>query len=198
MTGRGRPTVSGPLDGGGRRSIYLAVRRNFLNPMFLAFDYPATGTTTGRRGTSNVPAQALALLNNPFVSQQCDVWAKRMESRGERLSPSQADESLIETLYETAFSRPPTKSGAAPRRGASWELQQPRERLRQPSPGPLAPNCATCSSTSKSSSTSSENLPLFRSSGGRGMLGRGKSGRAFSRAARAVRRTSLVLRGAGA
>ena len=108
MTGRGRPRVSGPLDGGGRRSIYLAVRRNFLNPMFLAFDYPATGTTTGRRGTSNVPAQALALLNNPFVSQQCDVWAKRVAGHAERLSSSQAEKSLVETLYETAFGRPPT------------------------------------------------------------------------------------------
>ncbi len=29
MVGRGRPKDSGPLDGGGRRSIYLAVRRNF-------------------------------------------------------------------------------------------------------------------------------------------------------------------------
>ncbi len=108
MTGRGRPTVSGPLDGGGRRSIYLAVRRNFLNPMFLAFDYPATGTTTGRRGTSNVPAQALALLNNPFVSQQCDVWAKRVAGHAARLSSSPAEKSLVEALYETAFGRPPT------------------------------------------------------------------------------------------
>src|SRR5206468_709075 len=29
--GRGRPE-SGPLDGAGRRSIYLSVRRNFLSP----------------------------------------------------------------------------------------------------------------------------------------------------------------------
>src|SRR5262245_64560520 len=40
MVGRGRPGTSGPLDGAGRRSIYLNVRRNFLTPMFLAFDYP--------------------------------------------------------------------------------------------------------------------------------------------------------------
>ena len=40
MDGRGRPRHSGPLDGDGRRSLYLGVRRNFLNPMFLAFDAP--------------------------------------------------------------------------------------------------------------------------------------------------------------
>src|SRR5205823_2122189 len=70
MTGRGRPQQSGPLDGAGRRSIYLAVRRNFLPPMFLAFDYPIPFTTIGRRTSSNVPAQALAMMNNPFVIEQ--------------------------------------------------------------------------------------------------------------------------------
>ena len=51
--GRGKP-ASGPLDGNGRRSVYLAVRRNFLNPMFTAFDYPTPFTTIGRRTVSNV------------------------------------------------------------------------------------------------------------------------------------------------
>ena len=32
LEGRGRPAATGPLDGDGRRSVYLAVRRNFLNP----------------------------------------------------------------------------------------------------------------------------------------------------------------------
>src|SRR5262249_13004659 len=67
MQGRGRPKESGPLDSDGRRSLYLNVRRNFLTPMLLVFDYPTPFTTIGRRGVSNVPAQALALMNNPFV-----------------------------------------------------------------------------------------------------------------------------------
>src|SRR5262249_23119302 len=61
MIGRGRP-ASGPLDGDGRRGLYLNVRRNFLNPMFLAFDYPVPFSTMGRRSVSNVPAQALTML----------------------------------------------------------------------------------------------------------------------------------------
>ena len=77
MIGRGRPG-GGPLDGAGRRSIYLNVRRNFLNPMFLAFDYPVPFSTMGRRSVSNVPAQALTLLNNPFVIQQARLWAERV------------------------------------------------------------------------------------------------------------------------
>ncbi len=84
MSGRGRPKASGPLDGDARRSIYLAVRRNFLPPMFLAFDYPTPFTTIGRRGVSNVPAQALAMLNNPFVVEQAGRWATRVLGDGGR------------------------------------------------------------------------------------------------------------------
>ena len=36
MQGRGRQG-SGPLDGNGRRSIYLTTWRNFLSPMMMAF-----------------------------------------------------------------------------------------------------------------------------------------------------------------
>jgi hypothetical protein len=105
MEGRGRPTVSGPLDGDGRRSIYINVRRNFLTPMFLAFDYPIPFTTIGRRSSSNVPAQALALMNDPFVIEEAERWAKRsLEEKS--FTPQQR----IRKLYETAFARPPAPS----------------------------------------------------------------------------------------
>jgi cytochrome c553/mono/diheme cytochrome c family protein len=101
MAGRGRP-ASGPLDGDGRRSIYINVRRNFLTPLFLAFDYPVPFTTMGRRTVSNVPAQALALMNNPFVLQQARLWARRTLER-----PATARQ-RVACLYEEAFGRPPT------------------------------------------------------------------------------------------
>ena len=70
--GRPRPARSegGPLDGDGRRSLYTKVRRNFLPPMMLAFDMPIPFSTIGRRSVSNVPAQALILMNDPFVVEQ--------------------------------------------------------------------------------------------------------------------------------
>ncbi len=102
MEGRGKPK-SGPLDGAGRRSIYLAVRRNFLSPMMLAFDAPAPFNTMGRRSVSNVPAQALMLMNDPFVLQQAKKWAGHIASQNE-LSARQR----IAAMYETAFSRPAT------------------------------------------------------------------------------------------
>jgi hypothetical protein len=103
MEGRGRPGKSGPLDGEGRRSIYLKVRRNFLNPMFQAFDYPTPFTTIGRRTSSNVPAQALSLLNGELVNQQAALWASRL------LGDVSGDaDARIDRLYREAFARPPT------------------------------------------------------------------------------------------
>ncbi len=102
MDGRGRPKKSGPLDGEGRRSIYLEVRRNFLNPTMLAFDMPGPFSTMGRRSVSNVPAQALVLMNDPFIREQATHWARRLLEEhndiGER----------IYAMFEKAFARPPT------------------------------------------------------------------------------------------
>jgi hypothetical protein len=103
MAGRGRPGQSGPLDGAGRRSIYIGIRRNFLMPMFLAFDYPIPFTTMGRRSVSNVPAQALALMNNPFVVQQAELWGKRVLAERDR-----TPEQRIAGMYLSAFGRPAT------------------------------------------------------------------------------------------
>jgi len=104
MEGRGRPRQSGPLDGNGRRSIYISVRRNFLTPMFQAFDYPTPLTTMGRRSTSNVPAQALTLMNNPLVVEQTKVWAKKVLDE----TPELTDKQRIHVVYETVFGRLPT------------------------------------------------------------------------------------------
>jgi hypothetical protein len=109
MQGRGRPKDSGPLDSAGRRSIYVAVRRNFLSPMMLAFDTPIPFTTIGRRNTSNVPAQALILMNDPFVAEQSRLWARKLLA--ENASPTER----IRRMYLAAFSREPTstETGAA-------------------------------------------------------------------------------------
>jgi hypothetical protein len=98
--GRGKP-ASGPLDGNGRRSIYLQVRRNFLPPLFLAFDYPLPISTIGRRSSSTVASQALILMNNEFVAQQAAQW-------GRRVAAEQADvRQRLEKMFVTAFARPP-------------------------------------------------------------------------------------------
>ncbi|NND99141.1 MAG: DUF1553 domain-containing protein, partial [Pirellulaceae bacterium] len=81
MTGRGA-RGSGPLDGAGRRSVYLSIYRNFLNPFMLAFDMPSPFGPKGDRSNSNVPAQALTLMNDPFVLEQSKHWADRVMASG--------------------------------------------------------------------------------------------------------------------
>ena len=104
MDGRGRPGLSGPLDGSNRRSIYLEVRRNFLSPMFIAFDTPTPFSSMGRRNVSNVPAQALILMNDPLVGELAKAWAKRACETvplGEVPSP----DARLKWMMMTAFAR---------------------------------------------------------------------------------------------
>lgn len=102
MTGRGRPGKSGELDGGRRRSIYVEVRRNFLSPFLTTFDTPIPFTTFGRRAQSNVPAQSLILMNDPFVLQQSEAWAERV------IAMEGSFASKLTYMYETALGRLPT------------------------------------------------------------------------------------------
>jgi Protein of unknown function (DUF1553)/Protein of unknown function (DUF1549)/Planctomycete cytochrome C len=102
MEGRGRPNQSGPIDGNGRRSIYLAVRRNFTDPFLTTFDMPPPATTAGRRTVSNVPAQALILMNDPFVHEQAERWGRRMQTVGGSV------EERIGTMIRQAFARQAT------------------------------------------------------------------------------------------
>lgn len=103
MDGRGRPGTSGPLDGEGRRSIYISVRRNFLSPFMLTFDTPVPFSTMGRRNVSNVPAQSLILMNDPFVVEQAKKWAERVLMQGASV------EANIDWMYQSAFARQPTE-----------------------------------------------------------------------------------------
>lgn len=102
MDGRGRPGTSGPVDGDGRRSIYIAVRRNFLSPFMLTFDSPVPFSTMGRRNVSNVPAQSLILMNDPFVVEQAKRWAENVLRQGLTV------EANIDWMYQSAFARKPT------------------------------------------------------------------------------------------
>jgi hypothetical protein len=97
-----RRLFPGPLDGNGRRSIYIKV--NLMEPpKFLgAFDFPGGKVTRGRRDVTNTPAQALALLNDPFVIQQAEFWADRLVRQGDK-SVSER----VERMFHTALGRPP-------------------------------------------------------------------------------------------
>ncbi|MEO6595097.1 MAG: DUF1549 and DUF1553 domain-containing protein, partial [Planctomycetota bacterium] len=100
---RGKPKLAGPLDGDGRRSIYLAVRRNFLSPMLLAFDMPTPFATVGARALSNVPAQALTMANDRFVRAMSAKFAERVLAKAETFGER------LRFAYAVAFAREPTR-----------------------------------------------------------------------------------------
>jgi hypothetical protein len=105
--GRGRPQ-SGPLDGGGRRSLYTKVRRNFLPSLLVAFDMPVPFQARGRRNVTNVPAQALALMNDPFVAEQSALWAKKILAE-----PSRSTDERLDQMYREAYARLPDEQERA-------------------------------------------------------------------------------------
>ena len=52
-------------------------------PRILAvFNQPIPKLTTGRRDVTNVPNQALALLNDPFVIEMARQWSERVLQDG--------------------------------------------------------------------------------------------------------------------
>jgi hypothetical protein len=108
MNGRGKPAVSGPLDGAGRRSIYVEVRRNFLDPMMSAFDRPTPFSAFGRRTVTNVPSQSLIMLNDPFVVMMANRMADKLA--GQKLNTNR---DKITWIYTRSFSRPPSKDEIA-------------------------------------------------------------------------------------
>ncbi len=108
MNGRGRPKKNGSLDGDGRRSIYISVRRNFLSPFMLAFDTPTPFSSMGRRNVSNVPAQPLILLNDPLVVELADDWSKQA-AKNTPGTGFDAASKRIEWMYLSAFGRYPTE-----------------------------------------------------------------------------------------
>lgn len=103
MQGRGRPGISGPLDGNGRRSIYMEVRRNFLEPMMTTFDRPIPFSTFGKRDVTNVPSQSLIIMNDPFVAKQAELMAQKLLTH-KKLS----FEDKISWIYTRTFSREPS------------------------------------------------------------------------------------------
>ena len=106
----------GPLDGDRRRSVYQRIRRNAANPFLEAFDAPKPMSTRGKRDATNVPAQSLALLNDPFVIDQSAKWAKALVAEG------RSRDKRIEGMFVKALGRAATAEDLASAREFLAEL----------------------------------------------------------------------------
>ena len=96
------------------RSVYLPLVRNDLPPVLTIFDFADPEAVVGKRDETNVPAQALFLLNSPFVRQAAQATAQRVSQL------SADDGAGIEAVYQQALGRPPN----------AVEVERAREFLR--------------------------------------------------------------------
>jgi hypothetical protein len=60
------------------RSIYLPVARDVLPDALAVFDFAENSMVSGNRETTNVPSQALYLLNSPFIENASRKMAERV------------------------------------------------------------------------------------------------------------------------
>jgi cytochrome c553 len=91
---------SGPVDGNGRRSIYMELRRNFMPSFLRILGMPNGIEPIGARNVTNVPSQSLAMMNAEFTQQQAKYWAVSL------LQSEQDDVARINQMHEVALSRP--------------------------------------------------------------------------------------------
>jgi hypothetical protein len=88
------------------RSVYLPIVRDFVPEALDVFDFAEPSLVVPTRDVTNVPGQALYLLNNDFVRTQASALAKRVLETPE---PGQR----ITLAYQLTLSRPPTEAERA-------------------------------------------------------------------------------------
>ena len=91
-----------------RRSLYVYRRRTLTFPFFETFDLPDQNITAAYRNTSTVAPQALTLMNNPFVLNQAQIFARQIEER----EPYDID-AQVDLVYRSALTRLPTEEESA-------------------------------------------------------------------------------------
>ena len=89
-----------------RRMVYQAKPRMQLENTFGAFDCPDAGQIAPRRTSSVTPLQALNLLNSPFILQQAEAMAARVEREA-------VGNARIERAFDLAFNRQPSPEETA-------------------------------------------------------------------------------------
>ena len=96
--------LSGPLDGRGRRSVYTKIEIMAMPKFLSAFDQPLPRMTRGRRDVTNLPRQALTMLNDPFVHAMAENWAQRLIR-----IPGQSVNRRLDHMFQAALARPATE-----------------------------------------------------------------------------------------
>jgi len=93
---------SGPLDSHGRRSIYMEMSIMQPPEFLVGFNLPDLKLPTGRRDVTNVPAQALIMLNDPLVREMAEHWGSALAADSATSPPEK-----VGGIFLSAFGREP-------------------------------------------------------------------------------------------
>tara|TARA_R110002095_G_scaffold216429_1_gene213709 strand:+ start:86489 stop:89473 length:2985 start_codon:yes stop_codon:yes gene_type:complete len=91
-----------------RRSVYLPIVRGNVPPSLTVFDFPAPEMLVGNRPVTTVPAQALFMMNSPFVVGQAQATAERLLK-----DSSQTDRERVSQVYLACLGRDATATEQA-------------------------------------------------------------------------------------
>jgi hypothetical protein len=98
-----------PVNGNSpRRSVYVRVKRNDLDPFLTLFDAPVPASTRGRRDATNVPGQSLSMLNDRFVIDCAEKWVSGLAQIDPSVKGTHRNE--IQSLFLKALGRYPNLS----------------------------------------------------------------------------------------
>jgi hypothetical protein len=108
-----RPTgeiVPAGNEQGGRRSLYILVRRSLPITLLNTFDAPVMEVNCSQRSPSVTATQALALMNGEFVGSQARHFQERLRREQPPLGGPETppDPGTIDHAYRLALGRPPT------------------------------------------------------------------------------------------
>ena len=95
------------LDGSTHRSVYLPAIRDRLPDVLDQFNAADPSFVTGERETTNVPLQALYLMNGPFVQARSAALAARLTREAD------GDEARVRLAFRLCFGREPDDAEAA-------------------------------------------------------------------------------------
>lgn len=95
------PNIPADLDGSKHRSVYLPVLRDRLPDVLDLFDFAEPSLVTGDRETTNVPVQALYLMNSLFVQSRATALADRVQREADN------HEQRLRHAFLLCFSRAP-------------------------------------------------------------------------------------------
>jgi hypothetical protein len=102
-----RQYVADQGDAQHRRGLYTWWQRSFLHPSLLAFDAPSREECTAERNRSNIPQQALVLLNDPTYVEAARAFATRVLREC-----SERPQDRLNRAWQLALQRTPRPSEA--------------------------------------------------------------------------------------